>query len=54
MHDVEQDPQSEHTEYALRASDGSLTWFYAIDGQVFNQPILQDATLYVGAANGML
>ena len=42
------------TVYALRAYDGSLLWDYPILGPVFNAPILDGTTVYVGATNGMV
>ncbi len=45
---------SDGTVYALRAQDGSLLWDYPIVGPVFNAPILDGTTVYVGATNGMI
>jgi outer membrane protein assembly factor BamB len=40
--------------YAVRMSDGSLLWTYPISGIMFDAPVLDGTTLYVGAANGMV
>jgi eukaryotic-like serine/threonine-protein kinase len=34
-------------------SDGSLLWNYPISGSIYNAPVLDGTTLYVGATNGM-
>jgi outer membrane protein assembly factor BamB len=45
---------SDGTIYALRAHDGSLLWDYPILGPVFNPPILDGNTVYIGATDGMV
>ena len=45
---------SDGTVYALRAHDGSLLWDYPILGPVFNPPILDGTTVYIGATDGMV
>ena len=41
--------------YALRARDGSLLWdYHSIAGPVFNAPILDGTTIYIGASNGIV
>ena len=38
--------------YALRARDGSLLWRHAMGLPVYNAPVLNGATVYVGTADG--
>jgi outer membrane protein assembly factor BamB len=45
---------SDGTIYALRTHDGSLLWDYPILGPVFNPPILDGTTVYIGATDGMV
>ncbi|MGZ3617325.1 MAG: PQQ-binding-like beta-propeller repeat protein [Ktedonobacteraceae bacterium] len=45
---------SDGTNYALHAHDGSLLWDYPILGPVFNPPILDGATVYIGETDGMV
>ena len=45
---------SDGTIYALHAQDGSLFWDYPILGPVFNPPILDGTTVYIGATDGMV
>ena len=45
---------SDGTIYALHAQDGSLLWDYPILGPVFNPPILDGTTVYIGATDGMV
>src|SRR5438876_6706948 len=46
---------SNGTVYALRARDGSLLWdYHSIAGPVFNAPILDGTTIYIGASNGIV
>ncbi len=45
---------SDGTIYALHAQDGSLFWDYPILGPVFNPPILDGTTVYIGATGGMV
>jgi len=46
---------SNGTVYALRARDGSPLWdYHSIDGPVFNAPMLDGNTIYIGASNGIV
>jgi outer membrane protein assembly factor BamB len=38
--------------YALRASDGSMLWHQAMGHTVYNAPIINGATVYVGTGDG--
>ncbi len=44
---------SDGTVYALRARDGSMLWDYPIAGSMFDAPVLDGNTIYIGAGNGM-
>jgi outer membrane protein assembly factor BamB len=39
---------------ALRTTNGALLWHYTIPGQVFNTPLVDGDTVYIGAANGVV
>lgn len=38
--------------YALRARDGSVLWRHGMGQTVYNAPVLNGATVYVGTADG--
>jgi eukaryotic-like serine/threonine-protein kinase len=38
--------------YALRASDGSMLWHQAMGHAVYNAPVLNGTTVYVGTDDG--
>jgi len=38
--------------YALRAQDGSMLWHHAMGQAVYNAPVLNGVTVYVGTADG--
>ena len=38
--------------YALRARDGSLLWRHSMGQPVYNAPVLDGTTVYVGTADG--
>ncbi len=38
--------------YALRASDGSVLWRHSMGQALYNAPVMNGATLYVGTADG--
>jgi outer membrane protein assembly factor BamB len=40
--------------YALQALDGAPRWSYPVDGDVFYEPVLASAFVYVGANSGIV
>jgi outer membrane protein assembly factor BamB len=44
--------QNSNVVYALRARDGSLLWRHSMGLPIYNAPVLNGATVYVGTADG--
>jgi eukaryotic-like serine/threonine-protein kinase len=47
-------PSSSGVVYALQARDGKELWHYAISGNVYNVPVLDGSTLFIGAETGVI